>query len=87
MTDIIRADTAGFCMGVDLALRELDKVVAEQGGPVFTLGPIIHNPQVLEAYAEKGVRIAKGPLEIAGQVRWLYALDPDGNVLEFIQWL
>lgn len=35
----------------------------------------------------QGVRIAKGPLEIAGQVRWLYALDPDGNVLEFIQWL
>lgn len=58
MTDIIRADTAGFCMGVDLALRKLDKVVAEKGGPVFTLGPIIHNPQVLEAYAGKGVKIA-----------------------------
>ncbi|MCF8108242.1 MAG: 4-hydroxy-3-methylbut-2-enyl diphosphate reductase [Desulfohalobiaceae bacterium] len=64
MKDIIRADTAGFCMGVDLALRKLDIVVAEQGGPVFTLGPIIHNPQVLEAYAEKGVHIAKGVEEI-----------------------
>ncbi len=58
MKDIIRADTAGFCMGVDLALRKLDKVVAEKGGPVFTLGPIIHNPQVLESYAGKGVKIA-----------------------------
>ena len=60
MTDIIRADTAGFCMGVDLALRKLDKVVAEEGQPVFTIGPIIHNPQVLAGYAEKGVKIAEG---------------------------
>ncbi len=33
------------------------------------------------------IPILKGPLEIPGQVRWLYAADPDGNVLEFVQWL
>jgi hypothetical protein len=26
-------------------------------------------------------------MEIPGMVRWLYAADPDGNVLEFVQWL
>ena len=36
---------------------------------------------------EKQVTVLKGPLEIPGMVRWLYAADPDGNVLEFVQWL
>lgn len=62
---VIRAETAGFCMGVDLALRKLDKVVAEaDNADIFTLGPIIHNPQVLEEYAAKGVRTAGSPEEI-----------------------
>jgi lactoylglutathione lyase len=38
----------------------------------------------LEAH---GVPIVTGPLEIPGKVRWLYFADPDGNVLEFVQWL
>jgi len=59
------AETAGFCMGVDLALTKLDKII-EEGvtGPVFVLGPIIHNPQVLERYAKKGVLIAESPDEV-----------------------
>jgi catechol 2,3-dioxygenase-like lactoylglutathione lyase family enzyme len=36
---------------------------------------------------EANVEIVKGPLEIPGQVKWLYATDPDGNILEFVQWL
>lgn len=34
-----------------------------------------------------GVPIVKGPLEIAGSVRWVYVHDPDNNILEFVQWL
>jgi len=34
-----------------------------------------------------GVPLLKGPLEIAGKVRWLYFADPDNNVLEYVQWL
>ena len=36
---------------------------------------------------EKQVILLKGPMEIPGMVRWLYAADLDGNVLEFVQWL
>jgi 4-hydroxy-3-methylbut-2-enyl diphosphate reductase len=55
--EVIRARTAGFCMGVSLALDRLDKAVAEtKGERIVTFGPIIHNPQVLAAYARKGVR-------------------------------
>lgn len=53
---VIRADTAGFCMGVSLALKKLDRAVREQAGPICTLGPIIHNPQALHAYEAMGVR-------------------------------
>ncbi|QGY38864.1 4-hydroxy-3-methylbut-2-enyl diphosphate reductase [Pseudodesulfovibrio cashew] len=59
------AETAGFCMGVDLALRRLDKLVkAAKGKPIHILGPIIHNPQVLKRYAEQGVIIAETPEEV-----------------------
>ncbi len=57
MMDVIRARRAGFCMGVALALHKLDSMVAaRQGEQVATLGDIIHNPQVLDDYARKGVR-------------------------------
>lgn len=58
MLKIILAETAGFCMGVDLALRKLDALLREPSPPrpVFTLGPIIHNPQVVQIYEQKGVR-------------------------------
>ena len=63
--EVLRAHTAGFCMGVVLALQKLDRLLRlEQGGPIVTLGPIIHNPQVLDEYAAKGVRIAETPEEI-----------------------
>lgn len=53
--EVIRSGRAGFCMGVALALKKLDDLV-EKGGHVGTFGPIIHNPFVLEEYAQKGVR-------------------------------
>ncbi len=64
--DVVRAQTAGFCMGVVSALQKIDRLLAggAQQGPIVTLGPIIHNPQVLEKYARKGVEIVETPEEI-----------------------
>jgi 4-hydroxy-3-methylbut-2-enyl diphosphate reductase len=44
-------------MGVDLALRKLEAILddAASHGPIHTLGPIIHNPQVMAEYAARGV--------------------------------
>jgi 4-hydroxy-3-methylbut-2-enyl diphosphate reductase len=55
--EIMRAETAGFCMGVDLALHKLEALLleADRHGPIHTLGPIIHNPQVMAEYAARGV--------------------------------
>ena len=50
---IILAKTAGFCFGVIRAVK-LTYELLEQGRPVATLGPLIHNPQVVEDLESKG---------------------------------
>ncbi|MBQ9537276.1 MAG: 4-hydroxy-3-methylbut-2-enyl diphosphate reductase [Desulfovibrionaceae bacterium] len=54
---VVRAKTAGFCMGVSLALKKLDSAISEayDNERIYTLGPLIHNPQVLAEYEAKGV--------------------------------
>jgi len=47
---------AGFCFGVKRAISMAFKVAEDENMPAVTLGPIIHNPQVIERLAEKGVR-------------------------------
>ncbi|WP_321402833.1 4-hydroxy-3-methylbut-2-enyl diphosphate reductase [Maridesulfovibrio sp.] len=65
MVEVIRAETAGFCMGVDLALNKLDSLIEKnESGKIYILGPIIHNPQVLEDYEKKGVITAKTPEDV-----------------------
>lgn len=63
---IVRAERAGMCMGVNLALSKLDALIARlpQPGSLFILGSIIHNPQVVRAYAEQGVITVHSPAEI-----------------------
>ncbi len=62
--EVIVAETAGFCMGVDMALNKLDSLLEKGQKPIFILGPIIHNPQVLEEYAKQGVITAESPGDI-----------------------
>ena len=64
--EFVRAKSAGFCMGVSLALRKLDEIIAKKEipGDIYILGPIIHNPQVVKEYAEKGVIAVSSPEEI-----------------------
>ena len=56
---VILASHAGFCFGVRRAVE-----TAERSAPAMTLGPIIHNPQVVASLAEIGVRSADSPDEI-----------------------
>ncbi|NCC05685.1 MAG: 4-hydroxy-3-methylbut-2-enyl diphosphate reductase [Proteobacteria bacterium] len=60
--ELVIAKTAGFCMGVDMALHKLDNAVAAppHDATIYTLGPIIHNPQVLARYKEQGVMQTDG---------------------------
>jgi (E)-4-hydroxy-3-methyl-but-2-enyl pyrophosphate reductase len=54
---IFIAKTAGFCMGVRRAVELVLDVPNKHEGPIFTYGPLIHNPQVLNLLEEKGISI------------------------------
>jgi 4-hydroxy-3-methylbut-2-enyl diphosphate reductase len=57
--NIIRAKTIGFCTGVrravELAYTEAER--SKGNSPIYTLGPLIHNPQVLDDLKRRGVEI------------------------------
>lgn len=52
---IIIAKNAGFCMGVRRAVDMVLDAANLSDEPVFTYGPLIHNPQVLEMLEQKKV--------------------------------
>jgi 4-hydroxy-3-methylbut-2-enyl diphosphate reductase len=68
---VFRAKVLGFCMGVrravELACSQADSPV----GKIYTLGPLIHNPQALEDLKRQSVEIldeAKLPENLSGDV-------------------
>jgi 4-hydroxy-3-methylbut-2-enyl diphosphate reductase len=52
---VIVAKTAGFCFGVKRAVNIAFRVSRKKLNGVYTLGPIIHNPQVVERLRQKGI--------------------------------
>jgi 4-hydroxy-3-methylbut-2-enyl diphosphate reductase len=59
--EIITAKRAGFCFGVKRAIDITFDIAKEHREGVYTLGPIIHNPQVIEKLEHEGI----APLEIS----------------------
>lgn len=53
---ITTAKNAGFCFGVQRAVDIVYKEI-ENGGNVYTYGPIIHNEEVVEELKQMGVRV------------------------------
>jgi len=55
------AGSAGFCFGVKRALkiaRQTLKLAADCGKlPVYTFGPLVHNPQVVDALEKDGLKV------------------------------
>lgn len=58
------AEHAGACYGVNRALELARGCALEHAEPVHTLGPLIHNPIVVEELAEQGVGLAQSLDEI-----------------------
>lgn len=57
---VIVAKHAGVCYGVQRALDLAQKSVdTAQGSAVYSLGPLIHNPQAVEQLKESGVQVAR----------------------------
>ncbi|MGI6069956.1 MAG: 4-hydroxy-3-methylbut-2-enyl diphosphate reductase [Blautia sp.] len=51
------AKTAGFCFGVKRAVDKVYELIAEGLSPIYTLGPIIHNEEVVRDLAACGVKV------------------------------
>lgn len=60
-----RAKLAGACYGVQRALDMVQDLVAS-GARVTTIGPLIHNPQVVSKLESQGVSVAAAPQDIQG---------------------
>ncbi len=57
------ADKAGFCFGVDRAVKIVYNII-ENGGKAVTYGEIIHNEAVVNELKSKGVSVIDSPEEI-----------------------
>jgi 4-hydroxy-3-methylbut-2-enyl diphosphate reductase len=67
--EIELAASAGFCFGVKRAVNLAIRAAVEHPEePIFTLGPIIHNPQVVADLEQRGIHRADNPAEIAAGV-------------------
>ncbi|MGD9347167.1 MAG: 4-hydroxy-3-methylbut-2-enyl diphosphate reductase [Candidatus Aminicenantes bacterium] len=54
--EIIIANNAGLCYGVKRALQIAKETLSEKKGKVYTLGDLIHNPQVISDLEKQGIR-------------------------------
>lgn len=47
------AETAGFCFGVQRAVDRVYDLIGSDAAPIYTLGPIIHNEEVVSDLEKK----------------------------------
>lgn len=62
--DVKLATKLGFCFGVERAIERAQRVAESAGrgtGRIFSLGELIHNREVVEHLAEKGLRVLESP--------------------------
>jgi len=54
--EIIIAKDSGLCYGVKRAIQIAKETLSGEKGKVFTLGELIHNPQVINELEQQGIR-------------------------------
>ena len=64
MAQIVIADEAGACYGVERALELVLSASENVEGPLHTLGPLIHNPLVVRDLERRGVTVVEDAQEV-----------------------
>ena len=64
---ITKTEETGFCFGVKKALKTLE-AAAKKHGVVETVGPVVHNQQVVDQFTRLGVKVVGDPDEVKGNV-------------------
>lgn len=81
---VVMADKCGFCFGVrraiDLAVQQCDT-----GKRVYSLGPIIHNPQVIERLHAEGLAVINSPEEAESGVVIIRSHGAPSSVVEVLK--
>jgi len=60
------ADRIGFCFGVKRAVNMAEGAIKERRGRIYSIGPIIHSPQVVKRLKIKGLEVCKGLTGLKG---------------------
>ncbi len=61
---IVRSNVMGFCMGVKAVMQKVEEQVElNSDTDIYTYGPLIHNPQVIEKLQLQGVSAIESPLK------------------------
>jgi 4-hydroxy-3-methylbut-2-enyl diphosphate reductase len=79
--EIMLAKEMGFCWGVRRAISIMEKAASERG-QIISLGPIVHNAQVVAALAEKGIQVTTSIYGVSGKAVAIAAHGVGPNVLE-----
>lgn len=79
--EVERAAGIGFCSGVRRAIAILERKAQEQGA-VETLGPVVHNRQVIERLEESGIRAVEGLDHVQGNILAISCHGVSPEVLE-----
>lgn len=80
--EIIRVKSAGFCFGVKRAVNKALEIAEKyKGEKIYTIGPIIHNNDVVRELEEKGVKVAKS-LDIDNSIVILRSHGVEKNILK-----
>lgn len=69
---ILLASPHGFCAGVVMVLRALERALEAFGTPLYVLHEIVHNKHVVDSFRRRGVVFVDSPLEV-----------PEGAVLMY----
>ena len=79
--EIEKASEMGFCFGVKRAIDMVEKAARERG-PIQTLGALVHNRQVVDGLASRGIGIASNLDEVDGRIIAIASHGVEPEILE-----
>ncbi len=82
--EVEKAAEIGFCTGVRRAIDILERA-AHEFGPLQTLGPVVHNRQVMESLAQSGIGVVDSLEQLQGNTVAISSHGVSPQVLEQIR--
>ena len=77
--EIRLAKSAGFCFGVEKAMKKAyEQLEKNCGEKIYTFGPIIHNQEVVRELESKGIQVIESAEELTGLKRGIIIIRSHG---------